>query len=163
MCVGCNLACMIEEVHGSFFGPFMLPTKKVDLFANKKTHICFENTPRHIPTSHLPEFLLWQVNQKVKAFRSSWNVSENIFLPRDLGLWPMTLTYKVDFDIHPLNHHAKIQVCMSVRLARRVRRTDTHADRHTDDVKTITAITSETWGVITGIGPARLLSLVCLI
>ncbi len=44
--------------------------------------------------------------------------------------------------------HAEIQVCMSVRSAMRVvtdRQMHTH--RQTHDVKTITPITSETWGV----------------
>ncbi len=59
----------------------------------------------------------------------------------------MTLTFELDLDILPLYLHAKIQVCMSVRLAGRVRRTDGHTHRQTDDVKTITTDTSETWGV----------------
>ncbi len=59
----------------------------------------------------------------------------------------MTLTYKLDLNILPLDLHAKIQVHMSVRSARIVRRTDTHTHRQTKDVKTITPITSETWGV----------------
>ncbi len=36
---------------------------------------------------------------------------------------------------------------MSVRSPRRVRRTHGHTDTQTDNVKTITPITSETWGV----------------
>ena len=56
----------------------------------------------------------------------------------------LTLTYKLDLDILPLDLHAKIQVCMSARSAMRV---VTHAHRHTHDVKTITPIMSETWGV----------------
>ncbi len=55
----------------------------------------------------------------------------------------MTLTYELDLDILQLDLHAKIQVCMSVRSAGIARRTD----RHTNDVKTITPITSETWDV----------------
>ena len=58
----------------------------------------------------------------------------------------MTLTYLPDLDILPLDLHANIQVHMSVRLAGRVRRTHTHTQ--TDDVRTITPDTSETWGVI---------------
>ncbi len=38
----------------------------------------------------------------------------------------MTLIYKPDPDILPLDLHAKIKVCMSVRLSRIARRTDTH-------------------------------------
>ncbi len=40
----------------------------------------------------------------------------------------MTLTYKFDLDILPLDLHAEIQVHMSVRLALRVV-TDRHTDR----------------------------------
>ncbi len=65
----------------------------------------------------------------------------------------MTLTYKLDLDIHPLDLHAKIQVCMSVRSAGRVRRTHTQTHKHTDDVKTITPITSEMWVVIMAYQP----------
>ncbi len=56
----------------------------------------------------------------------------------------MTLTYELDLDILPLDLHAKIEVHMSVCLAGRVRRTHTQ----TADVKTITPVTLETWGVI---------------
>ncbi len=55
----------------------------------------------------------------------------------------MTLTDKLDLNIHPLDLHDKLQVCMSVPLVKRKRRT------HTDDVKTsITPTTSEAWGVV---------------
>ncbi len=43
----------------------------------------------------------------------------------------MTLTYELDLDILPLDVHAKIQVCMFVRSAVRVRQTDTHTDTQT--------------------------------
>ena len=59
----------------------------------------------------------------------------------------MTLTYELDLDILPLDLHAKIQVCTSVRLGFIARRTDGHTDTQTQDVKTITPDTSETWGV----------------
>ena len=49
-----------------------------------------------------------------------------------------------DLDIHPLDLHAKIHVRMSVHSAGRVRRTHRQTHTHTDDVKTITPITSET-------------------
>ncbi len=58
----------------------------------------------------------------------------------------MTLTYELDLDILPLDLHAKIQVCMSVRSAVRVV-TDGQTDGQTHDVKTITPDTSQTWGV----------------
>ncbi len=57
------------------------------------------------------------------------------------------LTYDLDLYILLLDLHAKIQVRMSVRLAVIARRTDGHTHTHTNDVRTITAITSETWGV----------------
>ena len=60
----------------------------------------------------------------------------------------MTLTYKLDLDILPLDLHTEIQVHMSVRLAVRVV-TDRQTHRHTDDVKTITPDTSQTRGVKT--------------
>ena len=49
----------------------------------------------------------------------------------DLDLWPMTLTYELDLDIHLLDLHAKIQVCVSVCSVWRVRRTDRHTHSHT--------------------------------
>ncbi len=59
----------------------------------------------------------------------------------------MTLTSELDLDILPFDVHAKIQVRMSIRLiVRVVTHTQTHT--HTDDVKTITPDTSQTWGVI---------------
>ncbi len=60
----------------------------------------------------------------------------------------MTLTYKPDLDILPLDIHAKIQVLMSVRSAARVRRTHRQTDRQTGNVKTIAPDASETLGVI---------------
>ncbi len=53
----------------------------------------------------------------------------------------MTLTYKLDLDILPLDLYAKIQVPMKVRSPRKVRQMHTH--RHTDNVKTITRDTSK--------------------
>ncbi len=50
-------------------------------------------------------------------------------------------------DILPLDLDTEIQVRMSVRLAVRMV-TDRHTHTHTDDVKTITPDTSQTWGVI---------------
>ena len=51
----------------------------------------------------------------------------------------MTLTYELDLEILPLDLHVKIQVCMSVRSAFIVRRTDGQTHRHTHDVKTVTS------------------------
>ena len=58
----------------------------------------------------------------------------------------MTLTYQLDPDILPLEIPAKIQV-LYVCPFRRESETDGHTDGQTDDAKTITLITSETWGV----------------
>ncbi len=48
----------------------------------------------------------------------------------------MTLTYKLDLDILPLDLHAKNLVCQSVRSSARLV-TDTQTHRLTHDVKTI--------------------------
>ena len=53
-----------------------------------------------------------------------------------LGL--VTLTLELDLDIFSHDLHAGIQACMSVRLARIVRRTDGHTHAHTNNAKTIT-------------------------
>ncbi len=44
----------------------------------------------------------------------------------------------------PSDLHSKMQVCISVRS----RKSESDRDRHTDDVKTITPIILEMWGVI---------------
>ncbi len=63
----------------------------------------------------------------------------------------MTLTFKLDRYVLPLELYAKIiQVCVSFRSAMRVVLTDTHKHRHnilTDHVKTITPVMSQMWGV----------------
>ena len=66
-------------------------------------------------------------------------ISHWIFLTS--GPWPLTLTYELDLDILPLDHHAKIQVCMSVRSAVIVvthrhthRRCQNYYTRHVRDV-----------------------------
>ena len=65
----------------------------------------------------------------------------------------LPLTYDLDIWTWPrypstwLDVHAKIQVYMSVCSARIARRTHIQTDTQTHDVKTITPITSETWGV----------------
>ena len=48
----------------------------------------------------------------------------------------MTLTFELDLDILPLDLHAEIQVCTSVRSAVRAR----HTHRQNDDAKTITPV-----------------------
>ncbi len=59
----------------------------------------------------------------------------------------MTLTYKLDLDTLPLDLHAKNKDCLSVRSSA-IMVTDRQTLRHPADVKTITPITSETWGVM---------------
>ncbi len=77
--------------------------------------------------------------------RNAIEITKNVFFT--LLPWPMTLTYKLDLDLLPLDLPAKIQVCMSVHSTVTVRRADGRTDRQTDDAKTITPITSEMWGV----------------
>ena len=114
-------------------------------FQQKKPHMLWKH-PTSYTYSCIPEFLLWQVDRQ--ASQKSMDSHNEHFWPRDLDLWPMALTFGLELDILPLDIHAKIQVCMSVRSAVRVRRTDGHTDTQTDNAKTITPITSETWGVI---------------
>ncbi len=52
----------------------------------------------------------------------------------------MTLTFKLDLDILPLDSHTKIQGCTFVRSPLRARHTDRQTDRQTDDAKTITPV-----------------------
>ena len=56
------------------------------------------------------------------------------------------MTYKLDLDILPLDLHANSSpyVCSFGQDSE----TDRQTDRLTNDVKTITPITSERWGVI---------------
>ncbi len=54
----------------------------------------------------------------------------------------MTLTFRPDLDILPLDLHAEIQVHMSVRSALSVV-TDTNTHTQTHDVKTITPVADE--------------------
>ncbi len=58
----------------------------------------------------------------------------------------MTLTYKFDLGILPLKLQAKIQVHMPVHSAGIARWKDTHT--YIDDVKIITPVRSEKWGVV---------------
>ncbi len=82
---------------------------------DKKKRIRFENTPH--PT--LQPYHSYMVSN-VFSFIYYWQPWKNLFWPRDLDLWPMTLTFEFNLDILPLDLHAKIQVCMSVRFAMRV-------------------------------------------
>ena len=92
------------------------------VFDLKKPHMLWKH-----PTSYsYHSYSFFLVHRQ--DLRSQQNITENIFSPHDLDLWPMTLTFKLDLVILPFDLHAKIQVCMSVRLARIVRRTDRRTD-----------------------------------
>ena len=56
---------------------------------------------------------------------------KNVFGPGDLDLWPMSLTFKLDLHILPLDLHAENQVRMSVYSAVRVVTYNTHTHTHT--------------------------------
>ncbi len=78
----------------------------------------------HMKTPHMVFLSLFLCKSTDKALRSQLNVPLKIFWPRDFALWPMTLTYKLDLNIHPLDLFAKIQVRMSVH-------SDAEMHRHT--------------------------------
>ncbi len=75
--------------------------------------------------SHIPQLLSFPIDE----VQLHWLLAilKIFFWPGDLELWPMTLTFKCDLCILPLDLLAKIQVCISVCLASRaVRHTHTH-------------------------------------
>ncbi len=85
-------------------------------FARQWNGIPFENTPsRFIPHSNtICESILHQLDQWDHRW-SSGDIQlkyplKLFFLPHDL--WPMTLAYKSDLYILPLELHAEIQLCM---------------------------------------------------
>ncbi len=93
------------------------------------------------PTSYSLQLILLQLH----GWNHWWSLEdipceipiETSFLPCNLDLWSMTLTYNLDLDILPLDLHAEIQVCLSVRLAVRVvtdRRCQNYYTRHVTDV-----------------------------
>ncbi len=96
----------------------------------KWKRIRFEFTPyRHIPQSHkwftsLASSFIAPISECYKTFHH-WYVHWHISGPDELEGWPMTLTYKLDLDILPLDLNAKIQVFMSVRSAGTSKQTDT--------------------------------------
>ena len=93
-----------------------------------KKHILFENAPRHICTViHLSCFL--GIFIKEAQLRLLATLNNVFFWPGELDLWPMTLTFKHDLHILPLDLHAENQVHMSVRSAVRV---VTHTHTYTD-------------------------------
>ncbi len=59
-------------------------------------------------------------------------LKQDVLHCHDLDLWPMTLTFELSLDMLRPHLHVKIQVCMSLRSARIVRRTDGHTHRQTD-------------------------------
>ena len=116
----------------------------------KKKRICFENTPRRIPTSHMPEFHLWQVHRQLQVTRlSEVNGTSNWTF---LTSWPWHLTYDLDLLTWP-RYPSTWPPCHSslyVRLFTQESETDAHTQTdthtHTDEVKTITPITSRDVG-----------------
>ena len=61
--------CVTQSIYGTEMVNPIEQFKVAILHLNKK-RIRFENTPRRIPTSHMPEFILWQVHRQVT--RLSW-------------------------------------------------------------------------------------------
>ena len=113
----CCPTSLNPEKHQHFF-----LQKKKNTYALKTPHVVF------LPVIFLS--FLFGRSTGHKVLRSQWNVPVIIFWPRDLDLWPMTLTYKLDLDNLPLDLHAKIQVCMYVCSVGRVRWTDRHTHTH---------------------------------
>ncbi len=72
--------------------------QNISINVNKKKHICFENTPRRIPTSRISKFPLWQdtgwhrQRQRVIRLSEVNGTSEWTFLTS----WPWPLTYDLD-------------------------------------------------------------------
>ncbi len=92
---------------------------KKNVYALKTPHVVF------LPVICL-SFFFGRSIDKLQGSQKSMERPIELFWPCDVDLWPMTLTYLLDVDILPLDLHAKIQVCMSVRSPRRVRRMHTH-------------------------------------
>ena len=153
-----NLQSGMSFILHMLFITFMNQSHNTCILKVKKC-IRFENTPCRNPTIHV-----WgrmnnsfpQMGSSIKITMSAslslscslWSSSKitsgvfiksNIFWPGDLDIWPMTLSFKLDLDILPLDLHTKNQVCMSFCSAVRVV-TDGWTDRHTDNVKTITPV-----------------------
>ncbi len=112
-----------------------------DICGKKCIH--FENTLRCNPTSHIPGFLLWQAHRQLAEV----NGMSHLFLTS----WPWPLTYILDLRTWPTYpstwpscQKSSPYVCMFGRESE----TDTHTHAQTDNAKTITPITSETWGVM---------------
>ena len=106
--------------------------KAIDIYHSitlKKTHPLWVH-----PTSYSS---ISSLHQSISALKETMHL--NTHWERFLAWWPWPLTYELDLDILPFDLNAKIQVCMSVRSAVRVRQTHTH------NFKTITPDTSQTW------------------
>ncbi len=96
----------------------------------EKNHIRFGYTPRRRPHSRIPPSL--PCCFCITMMTSHW---KTFFWPGDLDLWPMTLTFELDLDIH-LTDMPKFK---SVRLSARPWEWDTHTHRMTMP-KTITYV-----------------------
>ena len=97
-----------------------------------KQCVRFENTPHRIPPSSITEFLLWQVHR-----HGSQKSREQNLVTLTFDLWPR----------YPSTGHPCQNSSLYVRLFSGESETDGQIHRQTDDAKTITSITSETWGV----------------
>ncbi len=106
-----------------------------------------ENTPRRSPTSRISGRMYYYLckSQLLWEMICSFVLKKNYFWSGDLDLWPMTLTFKLDLDNHPLDLHTKIQVCPFICES------ETHTEKQTDRAKTITPVASLTRGVITSV------------
>ncbi len=104
-------------------------------YIHRKKHIRFENTPRCIP-----EFLLWWVH--IQGSQKSMECPNEHYLTS----WPWPVTYDLDIRFWP-RYPPTWPACKnsSPYVCPFSRESD---NRQTDDVKTITPITSEAWGVI---------------
>ena len=102
-------------------------------------------TTYSLKTPHVifPSFIF---GRSIMTMLSEFNGSSQCW-PHDLDLWPMTLTYKADLNILPLDLHAKKSSPYVCPFGRESGNRHTHTDRRqTHDVKTITPDTSLLWG-----------------
>ncbi len=107
-------------------GAFSLVPVKLLNHDQKETHTLWKH-PTSFLSSRFLRFLPWHLHQ----WRHQWT-PRAILLKGPLK--SMTLTYKLDLDILPLDLHAKNQDCLFVRLPARVvtdRQTHTQTHRQT--------------------------------
>ena len=112
---------------------------------NKKKRMRFETTPRRcIHNSDISESILRQLHPwNIVNLQGTLHLSTHwhVFWPPDLDLWPRDLDLQTWPRYHspwPTCRNSSPYVCPFGRES---------GNTHTDDVKTITPDTSETWGV----------------